>query len=181
MKKDTYEFAALGHSTLKSSSSNSKKMLIRGSCYDVNLEGISKGTKEEVGGIVASLKMNKEIGTIYYDSSCGIFGEMNDIKGDYEEVETRCWYEVKTGKVNLLTDLDGKGRKSYEAEIIGINYIDGNKNLKIKITDKELISKTGGIVQGMSGTPVMQERKTCWSYQLCGSRRTYNSLCSIYR
>lgn len=143
---------------MKSDSSNRKKSLIRGTCYDVNLEGVDKASKDEVGGIIATLKRNKEIGTIYYDSSCGIFGEMNDVKDEYKEVVTKCWYEVKRGKANILTDLDGEGLKSYDIEITGINYIDGNKNIKVKVTDEDLIAKTGGVVQGMSGTPVMQDR-----------------------
>lgn len=158
MKKDTYEFVALGHSTLKVESANRKKSLIKGTCYDVNLEGIEKGSSNQVGGINASLITGKEIGNIYYDSSYGIFGEMNNIKEEYKEVETKCWYNVRRGKAEILADLDGYGIKSYDIEIIGLNYINGNKNIKVKITDKELIAKTGGIIQGMSGTPIMQER-----------------------
>lgn len=181
IKEDSYEFVALGHSTLHSDSSNLKKTYIKGSCYDVNLEGIEKGKRNEVGGIVASLETDKEIGNIYYDSSYGIFGEMNYIKDDYQEVETACWYDVRKGKANILANVDGKGLKSYDIEITGINYINGNKNIEVKITDKELIAKTGGIVQGMSGTPVMQNRKTYRGNKLCYTRKPDDSICHICR
>lgn len=156
VKKDTKEFAALGHSTIKN---KDKKLEITGTCYDINFEGINKGTVEETGNIIASLDRDKQIGYIYYDSICGIFGEVNSINDSYEEVETACWYDVKKGKGNVLIALNEDELKSYEVEIIGIDYINKNKNIKVKITDKELIKQTGGIVQGMSGTPLMQNGK----------------------
>lgn len=155
IKKDTNEFVALGHSTIK----NKRKLQVSGTCYDINFEGINKGSKEETGNIIASLNRNKQIGYIYYDSMCGIFGKVDEIKEDYQEVETACWYNVKKGKANILIDLNGSGLRSYEVEIIRIDYISQNKNIKIQITDKSLIAETGGIVQGMSGTPLMQDGK----------------------
>lgn len=124
---------------------------------------------------------DEEIGYIHYDSSYGIFGEMNEIEENYKEVETNCWYNVRLGKANILIDVDGKGIKSYDIEITGINYINGNKNIKVKIVDKELIAKTGGIIQGMSGTPVMQNRKINRCNKLCYPRKSYNCFCNIYR
>jgi len=55
--------------------------------------------------------------------------------------------------------IDGENLESYKVEIVGINYLQSNKNIRIKITDEKLIKETGGIVQGMSGTPVMQNGK----------------------
>ena len=156
IKEDTKEFVALGHSTIKN---KSKKLSITGTCYDINFEGINKGTTEGTGNIIASLDKDKQIGNIYYDSICGIFGEVDNINEKYQEVKTGCWYEVRKGRANLLVALDKEELKSYEVEIIGIDYINQNKNIKVKIIDKDLISKTGGIVQGMSGTPLMQNGK----------------------
>ena len=151
IKKDTNEFVALGHSTIK----NKRKLQVSGTCYDINFEG----SKEETGNIIASLNKNKQIGYIYYDSMCGIFGKVDEIRNDYQEVETACWYNVKKGKANILIALNGNELKSYDVEIIGIDYINQNKNIKVQITDKALIAETGGIVQGMSGTPLMQNGK----------------------
>lgn len=97
----------------------------------------------------------------------GIFGKMDSIKQEYEEVETGCWYSVRKGPANIILALDDDKLTSYEVEITDINYINNNKNIKVKITDKDLIEKTGGIVQGMSGTPLMQNRKANWCYKLC--------------
>lgn len=140
---------------------------IKGLCYDVELEGINKGSSEETGNIVATLKKESQIGEIYRNSDYGIMGVIDKIDDNLQEVETNCWYNVKRGKANILVSLDGKETKSYEVEITGIDYISKNRNIKIKVIDEELIEKTGGIVQGMSGTPLMQERKTYWCSKLC--------------
>lgn len=147
----------MGHSTIKDN--KNKKSAVQGLCYNVNLEGISKGTREEVGSLIACINQDSQIGYVYYNSDYGIFGQVDRIEEDYQEVETECWYNVKLGKANILIALDGEELRSYEVEITGIDYINKNKNIKVKVTDKELIAKTGGIVQGMSGTPLMQDGK----------------------
>lgn len=156
IKKETNEFVALGHSTSKDIN---KKTRVVGTCYDVELEGINKGTKGETGNIIACVDNNKQIGNIYYDSVCGIFGEVNNLEDKYQEVTTENWYNIKKGKANILIALDDETLKSYEVEIIGFNYISQNRNIKIKVTDEELIEKTGGVIQGMSGSPLMQNGK----------------------
>ncbi len=155
IKKDTSEFVALGHSTAK----NKETKLIKGECYDINFENINKGQTGKTGNIVASLDKNSKIGDIHYDSAYGIFGKMNRITESYKEIETACWYSVKKGNANILAVLNNDELKSYEVEIEEIDYINKNKNIKIKVNDKELIAKTGGIVQGMSGTPLIQNGK----------------------
>lgn len=156
IKPETREFVALGHSTIKN---QSKKSKIIGSCYDIELEGIEKGTKEAIGSIVATSDKNNQIGYIYYDSNYGIFGKVEQIEKNYPIVETACWYKVKKGNATILMDLEGKGLESYEVEIVEVNYLHKNKNIKLKVTDKKLIEKTGGIIQGMSGTPLLQNGK----------------------
>lgn len=156
IKKATNEFVALGHSTSKDIN---KKTKVVGACYDIEFAGISKSTKEETGNIIACLNDEKQIGEIYYDSECGIFGKIDDIEDEYQEVTTENWYNVKKGEANILIAIENNKLKSYEVEIIGINYIHKNRNIEIKVTDKELIQKAGGIVQGMSGAPIMQNGK----------------------
>ncbi len=162
IKKDTNEFAALGHST-KTINLDSKI----GLCYDIKFGGIDKAEKYETGSIIAVLDEEKYLGYIYDDKDVGIFGKMNKEQEDNIEVETSCWYNVKRGKANILMCLDGDELESYDVEIIGIDYLSKNKNIKIQITDPNLIKKTGGIIQGMSGTPLMQDRKTNRSCKPC--------------
>lgn len=164
IKESTNEFAALGHPTVKE---NSKNVSVKGLCYDIKFEGIEKGTKEEVGNVVASIDKTNHIGYVYKDSNYGVFGKVEEINGEYEKIETACWYSVKKGKANIIIAFDEKKPKSYEVEVIGINYINKNQNIKVKVTDPELIKKTGGIVQGMSGAPLIQNRKINRRNQLC--------------
>jgi stage IV sporulation protein B len=69
--------------------------------------------------------------------------------------------EIKEGKATILCSLDGNSPKEYEIEIEKVytenNY--DNKSMKIKVTDEELLEKTGGIIQGMSGSPIIQNGK----------------------
>lgn len=153
---ETNQFAALGHSLVDSE----EGIDVEGICYDVNIENKNKyiDNKNNLGNVY----INKEssIGYVYYDNYSGIYGKMNNVDiENYQEVETANRYNIKTGKANILIRLDGENLESYEVEILAINYLDSNKNLRIKITDERLIAKTGGIVQGMSGTPVMQNGK----------------------
>lgn len=153
---ETNQFAALGHSLVN----NKEGKDIDGTCYNVEIDSSYANLDENknLGNIY--LNEEKPIGSVYYDNYSGIYGKIENInKQKYEKVETENRYKIKTGKANLLIRLDGKNLESYEVEILAINYIDSNKNLRIRITDERLINETGGIVQGMSGTPVMQNGK----------------------
>lgn len=106
---------------------------------------------------------------------------MDFINRDYEEVETACWYDVRKGKAEIFMALNEEELKGYEVEVTGINYIDKNKNIKLKITDERLIEKAGGVVQGMSGSPLMQNRKAYWCDKLRYNRRPKCCICSFCR
>lgn len=157
IKADTNEFVALGHSTDTDNEENKK---ITGQSYGINFEGIKKATRENTGNIVASIDRNSKTGYIYNDTAYGIFGKVDKIDEEYQEIETANWYDVKKGKANILIAFEeGEEPKSYEVEVTRIDYFNKNKNIKIKVKDKELIEKAGGIVQGMSGTPLIQNGK----------------------
>lgn len=154
----TNQFAALGHSLM-----NSKEITsINGICYDVHIDENASYENLETSKNLGNIYMDKKkaLGYIYYDSYSGIYGKINNVDtSKYEEIETENRYKIKTGKASILLRLDGETLESYEVEILAINYFASNKNLRVKITDERLINKTGGIVQGMSGTPVIQNGK----------------------
>ena len=146
----TNQFAALGHSLIN----NEKGKEIQGRCYDVKLEENSNNS------FSAYLDKDNPIGQVYYDNYSGVYGKIDEInQKQYKQVETINRYHIKKGKANILISLDGENLESYEIKITGINYIDSNKNIRIRIIDEKLINKTGGITKGMSGTPVMQDGK----------------------
>lgn len=78
-----------------------------------------------------------------------------------KEMEVARRDEIALGKATIYCNLDGNNAKEYEIEIekIFINNDSDNKSMLIKVTDQELLDKTGGIIQGMSGCPVIQNGK----------------------
>jgi len=152
------KFVALGHSLINSSLGTE----IVGTCYDVHIDDNATYKNLEHSKNAGRIYLDKEnpLGHVYYDSCYGIFGEMdNVVKQKYREVETASRFEIKKGEATILIRLDGEKLESYNVEIVAVNYLANNKNIRIKITDERLINETGGIVQGMSGTPVMQNGK----------------------
>ena len=147
---ETNQFAALGHSITNSKEGTE----IEGKCYGVQFITNNSNLQE------AYLDEANPIGDVYYDNYSGIYGKMYDISNQkYQKVETANRYNIRKGNANILISLDGHNVESYDVEILAINYIDSNKNIRIKVTDKKLLNETGGIVKGMSGTPVMQNGK----------------------
>lgn len=106
----------------------------------------------------------KSIGQIESNSSSGIFGKtyqplVNSIFNQPMSVGFR--NEVVEGPAKIITTIDDNGPKEYDIEIIKLLQQDksGPKSMIIRVTDEELLSKTGGIVQGMSGSPIIQNDK----------------------
>ena len=156
IKPSNKKFAALGHSIKEMENINN----IDGKCYNIVLDEIEKGSINKSGKIIGQLDENKMIGEILETNNYGIFGIIDETeKNKLEEVETASRYEIKRGEAEIAIDIDDKGIEKYKIEIKEIDYLHKNQNMKIKITSKELIGKTGGIVQGMSGTPIMQNGK----------------------
>ena len=123
---------------------------------------IIKGQNGNPGKIQGSINEQTEIGTIKKNSIFGIYGNVNDIskikinKDRTMDVATR--NEIKLGNATILCSVDGEEPKEYTIQIYINNDYD-NKSMLIKITDEKLLEKTGGIIQGMSGSPVIQNGK----------------------
>ena len=127
---------------------------------------IKKGEKGNPGEIRGIINEEKAIGMIYQNTKFGIYGKLQEINtlGIKEEIET--------GKASILLSLEDGIRREYEIEIKKIyrNNTEDNKSMLIEITDEELIEKTGGIVQGMSGAPIIQNGKFIRSNNTCISK-----------
>ena len=126
---------------------------------------IIKGQNGNPGKIQGSINEQTEMGTIKKNSIFGIYGNVNDIskikinQNRTMDVATR--NEIKLGNATILCSVDGEEPKEYKIQIdkIYINNDYDNKSMLIKITDEKLLEKTGGIIQGMSGSPVIQNGK----------------------
>ena len=104
------------------------------------------------------------MGLIEKNTEYGIYGSIFDdvdLESFSEPIPVANRSEVKTGAAQLLATIDNEGVKAFDCEIIKVNEQAeaGQKGIILQVTDEELLSKTGGIVQGMSGSPIIQEGK----------------------
>lgn len=157
-------FAALGHG-ITDIDTGELVNISEGEFMTTKILSIVKGEKGRPGKIQGSLDNQKNIGKIYKNSNLGIYGELENIEAisnsPMKEMEVADRSEIELGKANILCSLDGEKVKQYEIEIekMFIQNNDDNKSMLIKVTDEELLNKTGGIVQGMSGSPILQNGK----------------------
>lgn len=157
-------FASLGHGILDVDTSSLIK-IENGELVTTNILSITKGKKGEPGEIRGTIETGTDIGDISKNTSFGVFGILN--KPSYisvsqeDEMEVALRNEIKTGKAEIICELENGKREHYEIEIqkVFVNNNQDNKSMLIKVTDKNLLNKTGGIIQGMSGAPIIQNGK----------------------
>lgn len=157
-------YGSLGHGIHDTDTGNTME-ISEGSLYDASILSVTKGTDGVPGGLEGMIiySPSKLLGTIKKNTEIGIYGTLNLDKLDMEEenwVYPAAKSEIKKGKAYIYCNVDRKVGK-YEVQIEKINLWNPNssKGFVIKVTDQELIRKTGGIVQGMSGSPVVQNGK----------------------
>lgn len=157
-------FMALGHGI---SDIDTEKLveISTGELITANILSINKGEKGKPGEIRGTIQNGNEIGKIYKNTNFGVYGtvtNINHLETDLtNEIEVASRDEIQTGSATIICQLDNNKSKSYNIEIEKIykNNNSDNKSMFIRITDKELLEKTGGIIQGMSGSPIIQNGK----------------------
>ena len=126
---------------------------------------MQKVLKEDHGKIQGTIDNSVTIGNIYKNSNLGIYGIIDNFSSlniDFnKEMEIARRDEIQKGKATLLCNLEGNAIEEYKIEIekIFLNNNYDNKSMLIKVKDPKLIEKTGGIIQGMSGSPIIQNGK----------------------
>lgn len=164
VNKSTGEFASLGH-PICDSDTGEIVPLSSGEAVGVEITESQKGEKGVPGELLGQFSSSGSIGILNCNNSCGVYGVLTEEaleefceNGDEYKMGYR--QEVKTGAAEILTTIDGDTPKKYEIEIEEVDYSSENgKNMVIRITDEELLEATGGIVQGMSGSPIIQNGK----------------------
>jgi SpoIVB peptidase len=157
-------FMALGHG-ISDIDTEEIVNIANGELVTANIVSITKGRKGYPGEIRGTIDEGKTIGTIYKNTNFGVYGMVknkNYLEADLtQEMEVAPRNEIKEGKAQIICQLENSAKKKYDIEIekVYINNNQNNKSMLIKITDKELLEKTGGIIQGMSGAPIIQEGK----------------------
>lgn len=160
-------FGALGHGIGDGTQSGNLLYANSGDLYSMKLTKIKKGkagTPGEIGGVVYFGKKS-HIGTLDCNSNLGIYGQLDSEElSEYAAEDT--YYpvagkdEIHTGSAQMISEISGKLEK-YNLEITNIDKkaTDTNKGMELKVTDERLIELSGGIVQGTSGSPIIQDGK----------------------
>ena len=156
---ETKLYGALGHEITENNSG--KKLDIKdGKIYKSEVSDIDKSSRGNPGEKNAKYYPEEVFGNIRENTSSGIFGSYTDQLPNKELIDVADVDEVKLGKASIRTVLDKNNVEEFE---INITKIDKNlaseKNILFEITDKNLLDKTGGVVQGMSGSPIIQDGK----------------------
>lgn len=156
------KFGALGHG-ISDADTGELLNISEGELYEAEIVSIKKGTKGMPGELSGYIDYDpdKKIGIIEKNTELGISGEVFDMERlPHEKVMVGYQQEVKEGKAKLLTNLNEEV-KAYDIEITEIyrNKSKTNKAFEIQVTDPRLLEETGGIVQGMSGSPILQNGK----------------------
>lgn len=155
---DNNIFGGLGHS-VSDISTGLTLPLLEGEITAVTITDIRKGSDGNPGELCGAFISDKETGTVEVNSDCGVFGYSEVSPALNQPMEIGYSNEIKKGKATIYTTVSGMTPSEYDIEIEKISY--GSKsdtrNMTIKITDRELLSLTGGIVQGMSGSPIIQD------------------------
>lgn len=152
-------FAALGHQINDIDTKEIMPML-DGEAVKATVSKIEKSTRGTTGSLECDFT-NQTLGKLLSNTDCGIYGAYAEISECAKEYPVAAIQEVKKGKATLISTVEKGQPKEYEIEIthIGFNENNREKNMIVKVTDKALIDKTGGIVQGMSGSPIIQNGK----------------------
>jgi stage IV sporulation protein B len=155
---DLKYFVALGHS-INDVDTNKPYEVRTGILQKVDINGADMGIKNNPGELVGILS-DKVVGNIIKNDNFGIFGELKDKTFPQKsKVGILKKNKVKLGKAKILSTISQKGAQEFDIEIVKVSDNNDNKDFIIKITDELLLDKTGGIVQGMSGSPILQNGK----------------------
>lgn len=150
----------LGHE-LTSALSNNKIEVKDGKLYSSTVSGIDRSTNGRVGSKNAKIDYNNSLGIVNKNSSVGIFGLYKRALPNNKLLNVAKWDEIELGKATIYTTINDSTVLPYEITITKLNKneISTNKSISFTVTDNNLLSVTGGIVQGMSGSPIVQNNK----------------------
>ena len=154
----TKVFGALGHEIVESNT-NSIVEIKSGIIFRNYITSIEKSSNGVPGSKNAKFYYDTTYGTILKNTNVGIYGMYESTLPNKEFIEVANPDEVKIGDAYIETVLNGEEINQYDIRIISINETSEIKNISFEITDEELLDKTGGVVQGMSGSPIIQDDK----------------------
>ncbi len=155
---NTNIFGALGHEIIESNSLRSVEVK-SGKIFESKVTSIDRSSAGNAGTKNAKFYSNNIYGTINKNISSGIYGIYKDKLPDKELMEVGEPNNLKLGKAYIYTVLEDETVEQFEINITNINTSANIKNISFEVTDPKLKEKTGGVVQGMSGSPIIQDNK----------------------
>jgi len=155
---ETKIFGALGHNIVESNS-NRLVEVRTGTIFRSSITSIDRSVSGTPGGKNAKFYSSNVYGYIEKNTSSGIYGTYKLNDSSKKQLEVATLDEIELGKASIYTVLEGEKMGIYDIEITKIDKNNKTKNIYFQVTDKTLLEKTGGIVQGMSGSPIIQGDK----------------------
>ena len=155
----TGTFGALGHGVTDSDTG----MLLPlgdGAVMDATVKAVKRGNAGEPGELKGSFNLTEDMGVLYANTDRGVFGTMDGCDlADGDPVPVAQPGEVHAGAAVILSNVKGDAVEAYDIEITRVLGSTDTQNLLLQVTDDRLVEATGGIVQGMSGSPILQDGK----------------------
>lgn len=157
----TGAFGALGHG-ICDADTGTLMPFGSGSVMSSKVESVQKGENGKPGQLTGSFELTRDQGLLYCNTNRGVFGVLNDdgLYSGMKAYELAEKSEIKTGRATILSNVSGSQTREYQIEIVRVYDKDNNgRDMMIRVTDPALLETTGGIVQGMSGSPIIQNGK----------------------
>lgn len=155
---NTKIYGALGHE-IDEKITAEKFEIDGGYIFGASVVGIEKSTDGDAGEKNARYEKSTIYGTIEENDISGIFGNYTEKLEETNLLEVGTSKDIKKGQATIRTVIDGKKVEDFKINILNIDKDSDTKNILFEISDKSLLEKTGGIVQGMSGSPIIQNDK----------------------
>ena len=155
----TGRFGALGHG-INDVDTAQLMPLESGSIMYSEVAGVKKGVSGQPGELQGAFEVERDLGELYANTAQGIFGQLTDpaMAEGLEPMEVARRNQVKTGPAVIRSNIDGQAVEEYQVEIVHVYPAGGDgRDLMLQVTDPRLLETTGGIVQGMGGSPILQD------------------------
>lgn len=152
-------FGGLGHS-IHDTDTGTTLRLLKGEIVPVSITGVDKGAAGSPGQLKGEFLTAAAMGSITVNGETGVYGAADTAPAG-QDMEVALAQEVTTGPAEILTTIAGQEPARYTVQIeqVALNADDPNRNMVLRVTDPQLLASAGGIVQGMSGSPILQDGK----------------------
>lgn len=157
----TASYGALGHGITDVDTAQ-LMALSSGSIMETSVKAVKKGQRGDPGELRGDFTVQRDVGTLTANTTGGIFGKMADVGfvDTAQPLPVAAASEVVCGPATILSTVNGSETGEYQVEILRLySGSHDTRNLMLKVTDPQLLAITGGIVQGMSGSPILQNGK----------------------